>query len=460
MIATSLTALSGYVADPVRRAGYGVDDSFGAIAPTDFDVVCATKVQEVVDAVRYADAHRLAIVPQGARTALTDASSAVEGCLVLNTEGLDTIEEIDEVEGIAVVGAGVITGRLRQAASEKGLFYPPDPGSVDRCTLGGNIAMNAGGMCCVKYGVTADYVRGLEVVLPDGQILRTGRRTAKGVTGLDMTGLFVGSEGTLGVVTKVVTKLVPAPEPALTVLATFDSLSAASTAIVALRLAASRPSMLEFLDGPSISTIQALQDFGFPQGCAAALLVQSDRPGHAADDVAEYARILQRNGATSIEAAADSHESDRLLAGRRSLNTAQVAHGSHLIEDMCVPVRRLPDLVLAGEQISERHGLQIMMAGHGGDGNLHPAIFFDPSDPEQSNQAWLAFDDLIESALALGGTLAGEHGVGALKAPWLRREVGDLSYGLQQQLKAVFDPKGIMNPGRVYSDRPRPGRGR
>ncbi|GAB77373.1 glycolate oxidase [Austwickia chelonae] len=454
MIAASLASLPGLVFDPVLKATYGVDASFGAVAPTDFEVVRASDVQDVVEAVRYADAHHLALVPQGARTALTDAASAVEGCLVLNTEGLNTIEEIDEVEGIAVVGAGVVTGRLRQAVAEKGLFYPPDPGSVDTCTLGGNVAMNAGGMCCVKYGVTADYVRGLEVVLPDGQILRTGRRTAKGVTGLDMTGLFVGSEGTLGVVTRVVTKLVPAPDPALTVLGTFDSLEAASRAIVALRSISSRPSMLEFLDGPSIATIQALQDFGFPRGCAAALLVQSDRPGHAGEDVAEYARIMRAHDATSTQTATDLQESERLLAGRRSLNTAQCAYGPHLIEDMCVPVRRLPDLVRAGEQISLRHGLQIMMAGHGGDGNLHPAIFFDPSDAEQSGRAWQAFDDLIEAALALGGTLAGEHGVGSLKAPWLRREIGDLSYGLQQQMKSLFDPKGIMNPGRVYETRP------
>ena len=182
---------------------------------------------------------------------------------MLNTEKPSTIEQIDEIESIAVVGPGTVTGDLRRAVAEKGLFYPPDPGSVDSCTLGGNVAMNAGGLCCVKYGVTADYIRGLEVVLPGGEILSTGRRTAKGVTGFDLTGLFVGSEGTLGVVTKVITKLLPKPESALTALATFDSLDAASQAIVALRLASSRPSLMEFLDGPSIAAIQALGDFGF-----------------------------------------------------------------------------------------------------------------------------------------------------------------------------------------------------
>lgn len=446
-------ALPHAVTDPDVKATYGVDQTFGSTAPATYEVVRATSVADVVEVMRYAAAHDVPIVPQGARTCLTGAASAVPGGIVLNTERLNTIEEIDEIESIAVVGPGVVTGDLRRATAEKNLFYPPDPGSVDSCTIGGNVAMNAGGLCCVKYGVTADYVRGLEVVLPSGEILRTGRRTAKGVTGFDLTGLFVGSEGTLGVVTKVIAKLLPKPETALTALATFDSLTAASEAIVALRLASSRPSLMEFLDQPSIVSIQALADFGFPEGCAAALLVQSDRTGFAAADVAEYARIMEAVGATEIAIADDEQESEMLLAGRRSLNAAQEAVGPHLLEDMCVPVKHLPDLVRTGQAIGADHGLQIMMAGHAGDGNLHPAIFFDPRDPDQTAHAWQAFDELVTAALALGGTLAGEHGVGALKAPWLRREIGDLSYGLQQQVKAVFDPKGLMNPGRVFTDR-------
>lgn len=449
-------ALPHTIADPDVKATYGVDQTLGSTAPTSFEVVRAGNLADVVEVMRYAAAHRVPVVPQGARTCLTGAASAVDGGIVLNTERLNAIEAIDPIESIAVVGPGVVTGDLRRATAEQGLFYPPDPGSVDSCTLGGNVAMNAGGLCCVKYGVTADYVRGLEVVLPGGEILRNGRRTAKGVTGYDLTGLFVGSEGTLGVVTKVIAKLLPKPEAALTALATFPSLDAASEAIVALRLAPSRPSLMEFLDQPSITAIQALADFGFPQGCAAALLVQSDRTGFAADDVAEYARIMESVGADEIALAEDEQESDMLLAGRRSLNAAQEAVGPHLLEDMCVPVKHLPELVRQGQRIGAEEGLQIMMAGHAGDGNLHPAIFFDPRDPDQSTRAWRAFDALVEAALALGGTLAGEHGVGSLKAPWLRREIGDLSYGLQRQLKAVFDPHGLMNPGRVFTDLPAP----
>ena len=454
---TAAPTLPHPITDPDVKASYAVDSSFGATAPSSYEVVRATNVQDVVEVMRYADAHGVPVVPQGARTCLTGAARAVEGGIVLNTEKLDAIEEIDDIESIAVVGPGIVTGELRRAAAEKGLFYPPDPGSVDSCTIGGNVAMNAGGLCCVKYGVTEDYIRGLEVVLPDGRLLRTGRRTAKGVTGYDLTGLFVGSEGTLGVVTKVIAKLVPKPETALTALATFDSLEAASQAIVALRRVAARPSLMEFLDGPSIACIQALADFGFPQDCATALLVQSDRTGYAAADVADYAGVMEKTGATDIAIAEDEQESEMLLAGRRSLNAAQEAYGPHLLEDMCVPVKHLPELVRRGQAIGADHGLQVMMAGHAGDGNLHPAIFFDPRDADQSGRAWQAFDALVEAALGLGGTLAGEHGVGALKAPWLRREIGDLSYGLQQQLKAVFDPKGIMNPGRVFSDAPKPG---
>lgn len=264
-MATTVADLPGRLTDPDVMATYAVDATIGATVPSDFEVVRATCVEDVVEVMRFAAARGMPVVPQGARTALTGAACAVEGGIVLNTEKLATIHEIDPVEGIAVMGPGVVTGDLRRVLAESGLFYPPDPGSLDSCTIGGNVAMNAGGMCCVKYGVTEHYVRGLEVVLPGGELLRTGRRTAKGVTGYDLTGLFVGSEGTLGVVTKVVTRVVPLPDPALTALATFDSLAAASEAIVALRMLRHTPSLLEFLDEPSIVAIQALGDFGFPR---------------------------------------------------------------------------------------------------------------------------------------------------------------------------------------------------
>ncbi len=438
------------ISDPDVRRSYGLDSSIGARAADDFEVVRARDVGDVVEALTYADATDTSVVPQGARTGLCGGAVATQGALVLNVEHLDGIIDIDEVEGIAVLGPGVVNADLKAAVAQHGLFYPPDPASSETCTVGGNVATNAGGLCCVKYGVTADYIRGLELVVPGGEIVRTGRRTAKGVAGMDLTGIVVGSEGTLGVVTQIVAKLVPAPEPALTALATFDSLGDAVDAVLTLRGDPHRPSLLEFLDAPSIDAIQVMGDYGFPSGCTAALLVQSDRPGHTAEDVQRYAELMNSAGATEVAVADDAQEGEVLLAGRRILNAALEVMGHHIKEDMCVPVRRLGELVSGGLAIGERHAVRITMSGHGGDGNLHPMIFIEPDDPDSVARGDAAFDDLIGLALSLGGTIAGEHGIGTLKRPWLEREVGAASLARQRAIKAIFDPKGLMNPGKVY----------
>jgi len=369
---------------------------------------------------------------------------------VLNLEGLSAITAVDPVEAIAICGAGTITTDLKAAVAAAGLFYPPDPASSDCSTVGGNVATNAGGLCCVKYGVTGDYILGLQVVLAGGEVIRTGRRTAKGVAGLDLTGLFVGSEGTLGVITEVTARLLPAPDPALTALATFDSLEAASTAILALRADPHRPSLLELLDAATIEAIQALADYGYPLDTEAALIVQSDRVGHTAEDVQRYAGLLADAGAVEVAIADDEQEADLLLAGRRALNPALEARGHRFIEDVCVPVRRLTDLVRAGREIAARRDVEITMSGHAGDGNLHPCFFFDPQRESSRERAELAFGDLIAVTLDLGGTITGEHGIGSLKSRWLADEVGTAAVERQRAVKALFDPAGILNPGRVY----------
>lgn len=435
--------------DDIKRS-YATDASLTPVTTDRFELVRAESVEDVVEVMRYAQATGTPVVPQGARTGLCGGSVATEGCIVLNVEGLDQIHEIDTVEGIVVTGPGVVTTQLKAAVAEHGLFYPPDPASADSCTVGGNVATNAGGLCCVKYGVTADYIRGLEVVLPGGEVMTTGRRTAKGVTGFDLTGLFVGSEGTLGVVTRIIARLIPAPAPALTALATFDSLAAASEAILALRGDEHRPNLLEFLDAPSIDAVQAFGDYGYPLGCQAALLVQSDRAEHTAQDVQRYAERMAEAGAADIAVADTRTEADMLLAGRRVLNTALEAAGPRLTEDMCVPVRRLSNLVEGGLELGERHGLLTTMSGHGGDGNLHPSIYFDPADPDSTHRAEEMFGDMVALTLRLGGTIAGEHGIGTLKRPWLVTEIGEAGLARQRQLKALFDPSGIMNPGKVY----------
>ncbi|QDO89342.1 FAD-binding protein [Ornithinimicrobium ciconiae] len=437
------------VTDPDVARTYGVDHSPGAVAPEAFTVVRARDRADVVEVLQYAAAHRTPVVTQGARTATTGAAVALEGGIVLNTEAINQVE-VDPVERIAVVGPGVVNGDLKSQLTAYGLAYPPDPASSGSCTIGGNIATNAGGLCCVKYGVTADYVRGLEVVLAGGEVMRTGRRTAKGVTGYDLTGLFVGSEGTLGVVTEAVLRLIPAPDPPLTVLAVFDTLEATLAGVTALREQRHTPSLIELLDGPSVAAIQDYGDYGFPAGAEGVLLVQSDRVGHAHEDVMAYADALTSAGATDVAVADDRAEADLLMEGRRALNPALEARGSRLIEDVCVPVGRLGDLVRAVHEIATRQGLEATCSGHAGDGNLHPCFFFDQDDAAQVAAAQAAFGEVVEAAWSLGGTLTGEHGVGTLKAPWLERELGAAEVARQRALKALFDPLGIMNPGRVF----------
>ncbi|MGV1010080.1 MAG: FAD-binding oxidoreductase [Dermatophilaceae bacterium] len=437
------------VTDPDIALTYAVDASEGAVAPADFTVVRARDREDVVAVLREAQAHGIPVVPQAARTSLTGASLATEGCIVLNVEAL-TDTDIDQVESHAVVGPGVVTLALKTAAADVGLYYPPDPASAETCTIGGNIATNAGGLCCIKYGVTSHYVKALEVVLAGGEVIRTGHRTAKGVAGYDLTGLFVGSEGTLGVVTSAVVHLVPQPDPALAALATFSSLERAVLGILALRADRHRPCLLEFLDRMSIAAIQQFGDFGFPAGCEAVLLVQSDRPGHTGEDVARYAELLSAAGADDVAVADDRWESDALMAGRRMLSHALEARGARLAEDACVPVGRLGEFVTAGQEISARTGVQIALAGHGGDGNLHPSLYFERTDPASLHRAEAALGELLLAAIDMGGTITGEHGVGVQKRPYLTDELGPAEVARQRAVKALFDPLGVMNPGKVY----------
>ncbi|MEO7449033.1 MAG: FAD-linked oxidase C-terminal domain-containing protein [Humibacillus sp.] len=439
------------VTDADVRRSYAFDATAStAPPPEDFTVVRARDVGDVVAVLEHAQATRTPVVPQGARTSRAGGAIATEGAIVLNVEALDAIHDVDELEGYAVVGPGVVNADLKRAVASVGLFYGPDPASWETCTIGGNVATNAGGLCCVKYGVTADWVKALQVVLPGGELMRTGHRTAKGVAGYDLTGLVVGSEGTLGVVTEAVLRLEPAPDPALTALGVFASLDAAVAGIVALRRDPHRPCLLEIIDRTSVRAIQAFGDFGFPDDCAAVLLVQSDRPGHVAEDLARYAALLGAAGATDVAVADDAQESEALLAGRRVMSTAFEAMGGRLAEDVCVPVGRLGDFVAGIEAIGERREVLIPVSGHAGDGNLHPSIIYALDDADSLGRAWQAFDDVIRLGLSLGGTITGEHGIGSVKVPWLGLELGPAELARQRRLKAVFDPDGIMNPGKVF----------
>lgn len=442
------TLTGSIIDDPDIAAAYGVDSSPGATPPERFTVVRARHRDDVIEVLRYAARHLIPVVPQGGRTGLVGGAVAINDGIVLSTAYLADCA-IDPDQRIAICGPGVVLDDLKRAAGQVGLAYPPDPSSAASCTIGGTIATNAGGLCCVKYGVTADYVLGLEVVLPGGEVIRTGRRTAKGVTGMDLTGIMVGSEGGLGVVTEAVVRLIPAADTPLTVLGVFADVDAAMTAVARLRSERHTPNLIEFLDGPGIAAIQAYRDVGFPTDAGALLLVQSDRAEHTGPDARRYATVLAQAGA-EVAIADDAGESDLLMAGRRSLNPAMEAKGHRMIEDLCVPVAKLGELVAEAHRIGRETGLEITCSGHAGDGNLHPAIFYDATDPDQSALAAAAFDALIREAWRLGGTLSGEHGIGTAKQPWLAGELGAAEVARQRAIKAVFDPLGIMNPGRVY----------
>ncbi|CAL9332173.1 putative FAD-linked oxidoreductase [Streptomyces sp. enrichment culture] len=435
--------------DPASTDAYRHDQAGFCPAGTPLAVVRPSTTEQVRHVMRVATAHRVPVVPQGARTGLSGAANAVDGCLVLSLTRMDRILEIDPVDQVAVVEPGVVNAALSRAVAAEGLHYPPDPSSWELSTIGGNIATNAGGLCCVKYGVTADFVRGLEVVTASGELLRTGRRPAKGVAGYDLTRLLVGSEGTLGVVTRATLALRPVPEAALTIAAVFGSAADALTAAARIMAAGLRPSLLEFLDSPTVRAIQDYRDMGLPGGARALLLAQSDRGPRAGEDVAAMGRVCVEAGALEIAEASDAAESAMLMEARRLVNPALEKLGVTLVDDVAVPRARLPVLLEGITGISAEYGVRVCCPGHVGDGNMHPTVVFDRGDPAAAERAGRAFGAIMRLGLSLGGTITGEHGVGVLKRDWLARELGPLGTRLHRDIKAVFDPLGILNPGKV-----------
>ena len=437
------------VADPATVENHRHDRAHRCPAGTPLALVRPTTTEHVQAAMRWATRHRVPVVPQGARTGLSGGANAVDGGILLSLMRMNAIVEVDPVDQVAVAQPGVVNADLSRAALEMGMFYPPDPSSWEESTLGGNLATNAGGLCCVKYGVTGDFVRGLEVVLADGEVIRAGRRTVKGVAGYDLTRLLVGSEGTLGVITEATLSLRPAPEDALTMAAVFDDVRTALDAATRIMASGQRPSLLEFLDGPSIAAIQAYRDMGLPDGARAMLLLQSDRGPAAAEDVEILGRLCRDLGAVEVAVATNHQESEMLLEARRLINAAIEKVGASFVDDVAVPRARLIDLLTGVERIAREHGVTIMCPGHIGDVNMHPHVVFDRGDDDAAARAADAFGAIMELALRLGGTITGEHGVGTLKRPWLGQELGEVGLGLQSRIKTAFDPLGILNPGKV-----------
>lgn len=412
-------------------------------------LVRATCTDDVRAVMRVASAMRVPVVPRGAGSGLSGGANAMDGCIVLSLMRMNRVLEVDPRGMLTVVQPGVLNAEVKAAAAARGLWYAPDPASWEFSSLGGNLATNAGGLCCVKYGVTGDAVLGLEVVLADGSVVRTGGRTMKNVAGYDLTRLFVGSEGTLGVITEATLKLRPKPPRATTLVATFPLLSGAGTAVTDI-MARTRPSMLELMDRATCRAVEAYKPLGLDVEAAAFLLARSDAGGdQGVAEIEAMARCCEAAGATFVTHSAEEAEGELLLTARRLAYPALERQGATLLDDVGVPLSRIPELLAAVEHIASRREVLVGTFGHAGDGNMHPTVVFDRKDPEALSRARAAFDDILEAALALGGTITGEHGVGALKQPFLGRQLGEEAMRLHRRLKGAMDPLGILNPGKV-----------
>ena len=437
------------VTDLDLRRGYSRDES--EVTPVIPEaVVRARSTDDVVAILTAANRFGIPITPRSGGTGRVGGAVPVAGGLVLSLEGMDEIKEIDGDNLRAIAGPGVITSQLHQAVEAENLFYAPDPNSLDSCRLGGNVAANAGGPRAFKYGVTRNWVLGLEVVTAEGQMLRVGKPTAKGVTGYDIAGLIVGSEGTLAVVTEVTVRLVPKPESVRTLLVFLPDEGTLGKAISATIRRRVLPRCLEFLDALALDIVRPQAGLHVPTGAGAMLICELDGDADRLDAEAETCgNAMIEAGAIEVLVATNESERAGLWAGRREMSHAMRRQANHkLSEDVVVPRTRIGQLLQTCRGLSERHELRIPTYGHAGDGNLHVNFLWD--EPDQRPAVKAAIRSLFEDVIGLDGTLSGEHGIGVLKAPYLGIEQSDELISLQQRIKDVFDPKGILNPGKIF----------
>lgn len=437
------------VSSPESLQAYRHDRAEDPNAGTPLAVVRAGSTEDVQAAVRIAAAAGVGVVPRGAGSGLSGGSTAVDGAIVVSLERMRGIT-VDPTMQMAVVQPGAFNAEVKAAAAVHGLWYPPDPSSWEFCSIGGNIATNAGGLCCVKYGVTTDYVLGLTVVLADGRAVKLGGPRLKDVAGLSLTKLFVGSEGTLGIVTEAVLRLVPAQRPPTTLVAMFPTVAGAIRAVVDIK-AAMRPSMLEFMDQVAINAVEDVTRMELDRTAAAMLIVQSDEPAEVATaQIEQIEQLCEANGASEVYATSDPDESEALIEARRIAIPCVEKRGALLLEDVGAPLPRLGDLLEGVRTIAENRGVEIAVVAHAGDGNTHPLIVFDPADADQKARAEVAFGEVMDLAIALGGTITGEHGVGRLKQPWLADYLGDDVLELNLRIKRALDPDNTLNPGAMF----------
>ena len=435
---------------PEELACYAYDGTGQEFPPG--AVIFPGSTEEIRRIMQLASATPFSVVPRGAGTGMSGGALPVAGGLVMVLSRLNRILEIDPDNQLAVVEPGVITGELRAEVARHGLYYPPDPASLKFCTMGGNVAECAGGPSAVKYGVTRDYVLGLEAVLPDGRLVHTGVRTAKGVVGYDLTRLLVGSEGTLAIITRITVKLLPAPEARSTLLVLCPTMVEATSLVTSI-LAHHTPCTLEYLDRTALAIVRDKLPFPFPVEAGALLLIeldgQKDSVPLATRRLTEF--LQAQPGIIQSRTAASPAETEQLWAARRAVSPAAFSLKPHkMSEDVVVPRSRLPQLVSCTEALSRELGVVIFTFGHAGDGNIHVNIMLDRNIPQEVRQAETAKQRLFEEVLRLGGTLSGEHGIGLTKVAYLPMEIDLPTLNLMRQIKNLFDPKNILNPGKIF----------
>ncbi len=443
----------GVLTEPEDLAAYSYDGTFEEHSPD--LVVLPRTTQQVSRLITVASDENIPVVPRGMASGLAAASVPFSGGIALSMTRMNQILEIDKLNSVARVEAGIVTADLQSAVEKQGLFYPPDPSSIRHSTIGGNIACNAGGPRCLKYGVTGDYVLGLTIVLADGNILKTGGKSIKDVAGYDLNSLFTGSEGTLGVITEATLKLISKPKFTQTALAEFKFLDDSANAVNAILSEGLLPATLELMDETAISCIEEAMHLGLPLDVEALLLMETD----GADDLSvkremtAITRICRDCGAREVKIAQTEGERAKLWKARRSVSPSLARKAPNKLgEDITVPRNAIPEAIRKLKEISARYELPIVIFGHAGDGNLHPNILFDKRDPVQWEKVSQIVAEEFELALRLGGTLTGEHGIGTLKRPFLREALGDVSINIQSRIKSALDPKNILNPGKVLQE--------